>query len=1198
MVYLPDTNFRNALINKGFGSCITGDSIDASCSLVINASSLDVTFKGIVNLTGVSVFINLYSLTCSHNNLSFLPTLPASVTNLYCDYNQLNSLPSLPVAMTELNCNDNNLTSLPNLPSTLIYLNCAGNQLTYLPTLPISITYINCTFNQLDSLPSLPSFLNAFFCFANLLTSLPVLPGSLTYFNCSSNNLTSLPSLPSSLYSFDCSDNQISNIAFLPASLGSLNCGGNQLTFLPALPNSLTGLICSSNQLTFLPFLPTTMTSLNCGGNWLTYLPPLPPTLVGLDCSWNQFATLPSLPPALINFFCNNNHLISLPELKSPLDKLWCYNNPNLTCFPKLPNLSQLKFYSTAISCIPNYANISVVCNPPLSSFPLCDLFNNNGCASYWNISGKVYSDLNNNCTPEINEPKLANLKLLLYDSAGNLLQQTITGGGGIYSFDTDTGTYTYTIDTANIPVLVTCPASVFQTSILTSVDSMDYDMDFGMQCKPGFDVGVNAIVITSGIFRRAFNATVNIKAGDMSNKYGLHCSSGINGTVRVVINGDANYVSASPGSLIPVVNGDTLTYSISDFGSVDFNSDFRIIVQTDTFAILGSQICFDVTVTPIAGDINPLNNDLQSCFTVTSSYDPNEKSVYPANRIDDKNGSLTYTINFQNTGTAPALHIYILDTLDAAIDENSFELLAYSFEPQVQIIGNVVRFNFPNINLSDSVTNEPASHGYVQYRVKLKDSLALGTLIANTSYIYFDFNSPVQTNTVIDTLTDCNNIAAVNFSSLTLCYGDTLFANVLPMQMATTEWYLDSAFVSNNQSIALSNISSGNHTLKLTVTSAYCSQEYFSNILVNPLPTVQLGNDMATCNTPLTLDAGAGNISYQWSNGETTQSIVSNTSSTYTVTVTNNYGCSNSDTTIVTIYPLPVVNLGNDTSTCNLPVVLNAGINNVSYLWSTGKSTKKITVHNSGSFSVVVTDTNGCSNSDSIKVTINPLPTVQLGNDTSTCSIPVAFDAGAGNISYQWSSGETTQTIIANATANYSVVVTDTNGCSNADTINITINPLPTQPTITQNLNVLISSAATGNQWLMNGSLINGATDTTYMVTVTGWYSVQVTDVNGCTNMSDSVYMDLSGISDLQNPSGVVLIPNPATTEFEVRGLKFESNDEIIIINAMGKTVYQLKISQPTSNLKLQTSNYGAGIYFVNIKTSKSNVVLKLLKN
>nr|MBP6412805.1 T9SS type A sorting domain-containing protein [Bacteroidia bacterium] len=141
-------------------------------------------------------------------------------------------------------------------------------------------------------------------------------------------------------------------------------------------------------------------------------------------------------------------------------------------------------------------------------------------------------------------------------------------------------------------------------------------------------------------------------------------------------------------------------------------------------------------------------NNNLTYCFAIVNSYDPNDKMVFPFGPIDSTQYWLTYTIRFQNTGNAPAQHIYILDTLDQNIIKSSFELLAYSHEPQIQIINKNIRFNFPNINLPDSINNEPESHGFVQYRVKRKNNLPIGTQIQNTAYIYFDFNAPVQTNT------------------------------------------------------------------------------------------------------------------------------------------------------------------------------------------------------------------------------------------------------------------------------------------------------------------------------------------------------------------------------------------------------------------------------------------------------------------
>ena len=116
--------------------------------------------------------------------------------------------------------------------------------------------------------------------------------------------------------------------------------------------------------------------------------------------------------------------------------------------------------------------------------------------------------------------------------------------------------------------------------------------------------------------------------------------------------------------------------------------------------------VCFDVSVTPLAGDNNTANNNYSQCFTVTNSFDPNEKEVSPSGSIDTSQHELTYTIYFQNTGYDTAQFIYIKDTLDNAIDESSIQLLAYSHEPMVQVMGKLIRFNFPNINLPDSTTD------------------------------------------------------------------------------------------------------------------------------------------------------------------------------------------------------------------------------------------------------------------------------------------------------------------------------------------------------------------------------------------------------------------------------------------------------------------------------------------------------------
>jgi uncharacterized repeat protein (TIGR01451 family) len=765
-VTIPDSNFVNWLDANGFASCMNGNLMDTTCNAVASASTIDCSYKNISDLDGIQYFDNLLYLSCNDNLLVNLPNLPNSLVYLICRSNQLTSLPVLPAGLTNLDCGTNLLNSLPTLPGALKVLNCQLNQLTSLPSLPDSLMVLECHANSLNSLPLLPNTVYDLYCSSNQLTNLPPLPDSLKFLVCDYNQINSLPVLPDSLSDLYCSHNQLNNLPTLPVNLKYLYCGYNQISSLPALPDSLYLFTCTSNQLTTLPALPDSLFYFDCALNQLTDLPSLPHALRTLECSNNQLDSLPSLPTSLLTLNCSNNLLSSLPSMPISLYQLAAsYNqvtsiasfpdsldycvisfNPNLTCLPELKRIVVFEFLVTGIQCLPNYGNVTTS-TPPLSSLPLCDVFNTNNCTAYWNISGKVYSDTNNNCIADNNELRLSNIKLLL-DSAGTLIQQTYTGGEGFYSFDTDTGTYTYTVDTTDLPVLVTCPAVGFQTSVLTAVDSMDYGMDFGMQCKAGFDVGVTSVARDSGVFRPAHFGRVKIAAGDVSNFYGLHCAAGTGGSVQVVFSGGVSYVGATAGALAPVVSGDTLFYSIADFGTVNYNADFSFTVQTDTAAASGSQVCFDVNVSPTAGDINPANNTLHYCFTVVNSFDPNTKEVSPQASIDTSQHWLTYTINFQNTGTAVAQHIYILDTLDNSFDESSFTLLSYSFQPLTQLIGKVIRFNFPNINLPDSTSDEPHSHGYVQYKVKIKPGLTNGTLIHNTADIIFDFNTPVITNT------------------------------------------------------------------------------------------------------------------------------------------------------------------------------------------------------------------------------------------------------------------------------------------------------------------------------------------------------------------------------------------------------------------------------------------------------------------
>jgi uncharacterized repeat protein (TIGR01451 family) len=170
--------------------------------------------------------------------------------------------------------------------------------------------------------------------------------------------------------------------------------------------------------------------------------------------------------------------------------------------------------------------------------------------------------------------------------------------------------------------------------------------------------------------------------------------------------------------------------------------------------------MCFLLSITPSAGDLNPSNNVVYLCFPVTSSYDPNAISVSPQGACEEhfvpKSAPLVYTIQFQNTGTSEAENVYILDSLSPYLDPTTISVKGHSHDLYTELLtGNVLKFVFSNIHLPDSATDEGGSHGWVTYEVMPTAGSPDGTTVYNQAGIYFDFNMPVFTNRVMNTLMD-----------------------------------------------------------------------------------------------------------------------------------------------------------------------------------------------------------------------------------------------------------------------------------------------------------------------------------------------------------------------------------------------------------------------------------------------------------
>lgn len=199
------------------------------------------------------------------------------------------------------------------------------------------------------------------------------------------------------------------------------------------------------------------------------------------------------------------------------------------------------------------------------------------------------------------------------------------------------------------------------------------------------------------------------------------------------------------------------------------FSFDLRVPIGTE----LGTILTQSAEVFPKEGDAFPANNNKTWQQEVRGSYDPNDKQSFTGTHqfggdIYEEDQILDYQIRFQNTGTDTAFTVVIRDTLDATLNVRTIQAGQASHDYILEFEGNnVLIFNFENILLPDSTTNEMASHGYVTFRVERHENLPLGTLISNRAAIFFDYNAPIITNEVEHIVNETVAVELINRPSL-----------------------------------------------------------------------------------------------------------------------------------------------------------------------------------------------------------------------------------------------------------------------------------------------------------------------------------------------------------------------------------------------------------------------------------------------
>ena len=495
----------------------------------------------------------------------------------------------------------------------------------------------------------------------------------------------------------------------------------------------------------------------------------------------------------------------------------------------------------------------------------------------------------------------------------------------------------------------------------------------------------------------------------------------------------------------------------------------------------------------------------------------------------------------------------------------------------------------------TDSSTTLDAGSGYIDYQW----SDGQNGQSAIVSY-------PGLVNVMVTDINGCTGTSSVNISQIMSpaidISGPTNICSDQTATLIADAGFTNYAWSNSDEGQSIAVVDTGSYSVTATDTFG-CKVEASFTLNAFPSPILSISGELNFCSgDSTTLDAGEFHTSYQWSNGNSTQTINVNEAGNYSVTVTNNEGCISEEMISVEEHDLPVVNINGEPAICEGSLItLNVEDEFTNYLWSDGSNSPSIVVGSEGIYSVNVTDANGCEANDQFVLHLNPNPNPEIYGDHSFCpgsstvlegapgfthyiwnneidnqilEVTIAgtyelvvidsngcfgsvsleinespeinpsiegdlsfcpgtttiLDAGTSFDTYTWSDNSNGQTLMVNQAADYSVTVTK-GDCSGEATVTVLEHSLPQPEIIGDSVfcegtiaNLSVQDVFVDYNWS------SGSTSPNTAVNTDGWFSVFVTDGNGCEN-TDSIE-----IKELNNPSPMIVgelgfCPNGSTT-------------------------------------------------------------------
>lgn len=343
--------------------------------------------------------------------------------------------------------------------------------------------------------------------------------------------------------------------------------------------------------------------------------------------------------------------------------------------------------------------------------------------------------------------------------------------------------------------------------------------------------------------------------------------------------------------------------------------------------------------------------------------------------------------------------------------------------------------------------------------------------------------------------------------------------------------------------------------------------------------------------------NGGSAPYTYLWSNGQTTSTATGLGAGIYTVTITDGGGCTGTQTVTITNGAIPVLTSSNTAVLCNgqsngtATVSASSGTLPYTYLWNNGQTTSNATGLSAGTYTVTVTDADGCSSTTTVSITQPPALSAAVTNTNVSCnagsngSATLSPSGGTTPYSYLWSDGQTTSAATGLIAGNYTVTVTDQNGCTNTTTVSI-IQPdsavsvattvlIPPSCGMSDGSAIATGSGGTGPyNYSWNSSPVQNTQ--TVVNLPAGNYTVTVTDASSCSATTTVI---------LTNPNAAVLVTSTVNATCGM------SNGSATVTPTGGTAPYTYQWSTvPVQNTDTAT-NLAPGTYYVTV-TDQQNCI------